>query len=239
MDVKALLREPNVVLNNFKTIGDKWVAKKKCKIYFPVHFEEKSLAEIGDTYHVLGIVGIVVEGTYAVLSVNAMIGFTPSETTTVDIDGEQYYEMGFDAGSVVIDNLNVVEKDTLPYFIYDLFISKGRIPWYIGYMDMCKLFDTAKSYSGANVGNRPEVIQLMVSIISRYKRDRNIYYREIINDRGGLVDELVFIPIKSVEYGATNEINKLGGSNFQIGVVSSLIHPSTGPVEQLEQILTY
>lgn len=234
---KDYIRDKNVIKNNFKKIGEKWIAIKTCQVLFPVHYSEKSLCEFSsDVTKVLGIVMIIVDKTYAVLSVNAMVDFTPSEITTIDVDGEQYYQMSFDAGSTVIDNMKVVKQDTLPYYIYDVFISKGRIPFYLNYVDVCKLFDTARSYADANVGERPEVIQLMVSLIARDKKDRTKYYRQIIKDNSGVDTNMVFIPMKSVEYGATNTVNKLGGNYFQTGVVSALINPSE-KVENIESIL--
>ena len=230
------VRDSNVVKNNFKKLNNKWIAIKPCKVIFPVHYAEKKLCEFNsEITKVLGIVMILVNNTYAVLSVNAMIEFTPGEISTIELEGEQYYQMSFDAGSTVINNMKVVKEDILPYFIYDVFISKGRIPGYMNYEDVCKIFDTAKSYADANVGERPEVIQLMVSIVARDKNDRTKYYRQVVKDHTDN-SRLVFIPMKSVEYGATNTVNKLGGNYFQTGVISALINPSD-KVENIESIL--
>lgn len=228
------IRDANIIKSNFKKLGSSWVTKENCDIYFPCHYTEKKLAILGDHAKVLGVVMISVGNTYAVLSVNAMIDFTPSEITTVDMYDEKYYKMSFDKGSIVISNINVVKQDTLPYFIYDVFISKGRIPWYMDYTDMCKIFDTAGEYADTNIGNNPEVIQTLISLIARDKNDRTKYYRQVTDEDAK--DRLVFIPINSVSYGATNTVNKLGGNYMSTGIISALNNPSD-KVENIEAIL--
>ena len=46
----------------------------------------------------------------------------------------------------------------------------------------------------------------------------------------------VFIPISSIEFGATNTLNKLGGNYFDKGVASALVTP-TESVELIEIII--
>lgn len=229
------LRDPSLINKHFKKINNSLIALKDCSVFFPKIYEQKALATISDEVSVLGVLMFQVDSTYAVMNLNAMVHFTPIRTDSVNIDGEDYYQMVFEAGSRVIPELTVVKRDTLPYLVYDLFISNGKIPFYMGYLDMCRLFDTAKAYADADVGTRPEVIQLLVSLIARSKSNQNKYYRQVISDKTDESD-LKFIPIKSVAYGATNTVNRLGGSGFKTGVISSLIYPAD-KVENIESIL--
>ena len=106
----------------------------------------------------------------------------------------------------------------------------------MNYIDMCRLFDTAKEYADANVGSNPEVIQMMISLIARDKDNRNIYYRQIANTNQDIDNRLVFIPIRNINYGATNTVNKLGGNYMSTGIISALNNPSD-KVENIESIL--
>ena len=88
------------------------------------------------------------------------------------------------------------------------------------------------------MGENPEVIQLLTSLVSRNVNNRLQYYRSVVNTRKDLIDNPpAFVPLKSVMYSATNTVNKLVGSYFSEGVVSSLLYPTTR-VEPLERILT-
>jgi hypothetical protein len=125
----------------------------------------------------------------------------------------------------------------LVYKIYDEIISKGRVPWYLGYLELGQIFDTAGYHAGANIGKNQEVTELIISMISRSEKDRNKYYRTTIQS----LDELMtnrpaFIPLRSVQYAATNTTNKLAGSYFSDALVSALVNPSDR-VERIESLL--
>lgn len=214
------------------------VTKKGCKIYFPVRFAERALAEIGVNNLCVGLFIIVVDDQYySLFSVNAMVGLTPSSVDKIAYGDAEYYELGFEAGSVVIDSLDLVQNDVILYRLYDELFSKGKIPWYVGYEDLGNLYDTAKRFAGANVGDDPEVIQLLASIVTRNKDNRVEYYRTVINSREDLKTITpAYIPLRSVYYAATNTTNKLAGSYFSDGVTSALLSPSDR-VESVEKIL--
>lgn len=234
--IPTWIRDPNVIKSSFKEMGGKWIALNDAKIYFPVHYEEKGLAVISDTVETLGIVCIRVGDAYAVLSVCARIVLSPSAVNRVDHDGEPYYELEFEKGSVVMESTKVVKNDILVYYISDTFISKGRIPWFMSYVDMCKIFRTAESHANSEVAKRPEIIELLVSLIARDNKDRSKYYRQVTNATHDVVNKVSFVPLKNIEFGATNTLSKLGGAYFQTGVVSALINP-TERVENIESIL--
>jgi hypothetical protein len=134
--------------------------------------------------------------------------------------------------------LDLVKNNTIVYYIFDEFFSKGYIPWYVKYEELSKVFDTALYHAGANVGKYPEVIQLITSLLARDKSDKTKYYRTIIkNHKELLINPPVFVPLKSIEYSATNTVSKLGGSHMAKGIISSLNSPSKR-VERIEKILT-
>lgn len=239
MDIKKLVR--NVSLINSLLVelpNNTIVTTKPIKIYSPVRYSERGLSSVGVDTNIIGIYAIVTEeGYYAVSILNAMINITPSSTITVKIEGEEYYEFSFDAGNVVISNLNLVQADVLVYKIYSEIISKGKIPWYLSYSDLGHLFDTAYKYAGANIGQNAEITELIISLIARNPKDRTEYYRSLLSSKEDLnVMKPEFIALKSVQYSATNTLNKLAGSYMSAGVVSALIDNSTRS-ERIESII--
>jgi hypothetical protein len=214
------------------------VALKPLKIYLPVRFSERGLANVGVETNIAGLYAIVVDDKYyAVMVANALMRIDPIATNKVVFDGDEYYEFVFNAGSTVIPSLSLVKQNSLVYRIYDEFISKGRVPWYMGYPELGKLFDTARKHAGANIGADHEVTELIISMIARNPNDRSQYYRQFIQSPQDLVtNPPVFIPLKSVMYSATNTTNKLGGSYMQDGIISALVSPSER-VERIEGLL--
>lgn len=239
MEIKSLIRNAKKVQECLQELPDgRLVALKPLKIVVPTRFEDRGLAELGLDSYICGIYCMVVEDKYyAVSLVNAMIRIEPFSTLTIKINGEEHYEFSFRAGDTVFSSVTLVKTDTLVYRIYDEFISKGNIPWYLTYEDLGKLFDTAKKFADANVGENPEVTELIISLIARDATDRTKYYRTTIEDLNYLKSNPpAFIPLKSVIYAATNTTNKLAGSYFNEGVISALVTPSTRE-ERLESLL--
>jgi hypothetical protein len=124
------------------------------------------------------------------------------------------------------------------YKVYKEIIEGGHTPWYMGYNEMARIFDTARYHAGANVGGNHEVTELLVSIVARNAANRHEYYRTTIKDMRDLeTNKPVFIPLRSVEFAASNTLSKLAGSYFSRGVVSALVSPSER-VERLDALLT-
>lgn len=239
MEPKKLKRDASKVHACLKELPDgRVVTTKECKIYIPARFAERGLAFIGIETTIVGIYAIVVDDTYYGISmVNAMMRIEPTSTVKVSIDEEEFYEFSFDPGSTVISSTQLVRNDQLVYKIYDEIIAKGHVPWYLGYSELGKLFDTAKYHAGANIGTNHEVTELIVSMIARDVKDRHRYYRTAIKSYEDLVkNPPAFIPLRSVTYAATNTTNKLAGSYFSDGLVSSLVSPADR-VERIEDLL--
>lgn len=239
MDITKLIRDPKRVQAYLEELpNESLVCKKPVKIYIPSRFAERGLAQIGIETHILGVYAIVVDDVYyGVSMVNAMMRIDPTSTLKIQINGDEYYEFSFDAGSTVVTSTQLLKTDVLVYRIYDEIISKGRVPWYLGYLELGKIFDTAGYHAGANISRNHEVTELIISMVSRNAADRTQYYRTSIKDLGELATvPPAFIPLRSVQYAATNTTNKLAGSYFTDALVSALVNPADR-VERIESLL--
>ena len=239
MDPRKLIRDPKRVLSTLKELPDgSLVTTKGCKIYIPTRFAERGLAQVGVEVRIVGIFAMVVEDTfYSTSLTNAMHHIDPSSSMKIMIDDDEYYEFSFDPGAKVLMSLDLVKNDVLTYSIYDEIISKARKPWYLSYLDLGRIFKSAKKHANANIGSNQEVTELLVSLISRDSDNRQLYYRQTVKSMHDvLVRPPAVIPMKSVQYAATNTFNKLAGSYFKDGVNSALVTP-TDRVERIERLL--
>lgn len=239
MNPKALIRDASRVHACLRELPDgRLVALKNVKIYVPVRFAERGLASIGIETHIVGIYAIVAEDLYyGVSMVNAMQRIEPTSTVKVQMDDDEYYQFSFEPGATVVSTVQLVKTDTLVYKIYDEIISKGRVPWYLGYPELGKLFDTAQYHAGANIGQNHEVTELIVSMIARDPQNRARYYRQLVKSEADVkLTPPAFIPLRSVTYAATNTTNKLAGSYFKEGLTSALVNPADR-VERIEELL--
>lgn len=232
-------RNADKVLSNLVTSKSGQVLTKlPCSIEVPARFMDVGLGQIGVDTFVLGCFAIILEdNTYAVMNVNSLVELDPYKTETVKRDGVDYYQFSFEAKQVMIKTTSLVKRDTLMFNIFDEFDFKGKIPWYMGYEDLGKLFDTAKDYANSNVANNQEVIELLASMITRHKKDRSKYIRVSISNYKDInIANTEFVPLKSVFYSVNSTVNKLAGSYFADSVTSALVNP-TEKVEKIESIL--
>ena len=209
-----------------------------CKIYIPERFVEKQLAVIGAETYIVGIFAIVVEDKfYGVSTTNAMMRVTPTTISTVKFDQDSYLELIFDPGSVVFATNLLIKSDTLVYYIFDEFIAKGRIPWYIGYEDLATLFESADRHAGVSLGANHSILEMFAAAVARNNQNRAKYYRHSIESQDDPVKRPpAIIPLRSITYGATNTTSKLMGSYWNDGLTSALVNPSEKQ-ERIEELL--
>ncbi len=229
----AYRRNKDAVLKALKVSGDALVCTENCVIQIPVRFSQVNLADIGTDIYIIGIYALILEsGEYAVSNMVGMLKITPTVITTKTLGEDEYYEFKFASGSIVSPNINIVRKDLIPYDVFNEFIFKGGIPWYIEYEDLGKLLNTAKKYADSNSGNIYEVTEFIASVVSRKATDRTIYYRLALPAK----ERPKFVPLSSVFYSVNNTVNKIAGSYFSDGITSALVNPTTEP-NKIETLL--
>lgn len=229
MDISKLVRNSDKVLSTFIIKGDSVATTTGCKIYIPSRYERQHLMDIGQVVNTLGIYAIVVEDKYwALHNVCSRVNLSVDSISKVKVNEEEYYEFTFDKGSVVITNTNLIVNDTLPYYIFNEIINKGKIPWYLDYTDLSKLFGTCSDYSGVSLGRDNAPIEVIVATISRQKDNKTQHYRYQIGDKKDMDKHTPeIIPMRNVFYGATNLASRLIGSHLDAeGLTAALVHPS-------------
>lgn len=230
---------PAVLSKLFENATGQVLTKTACKIQVPVRFSEVGLGQIGINTFTYGLFALILTETneYSVFNVNALVELNPYKVIIVTIDEVDYHEFYFEADQVIIKTTDLVQRETLMYNVIDEFIFKGKVPWYVGYEDMGKIFDTARYHAGSKVGQNLEVIEFLAAMVSRSAADRTKYIRTVANSYQDVeLDKLDFVALKSVFYSVNSTVNKLAGSYFNDGVTSALVNP-TDKVEKIERIL--
>lgn len=214
------------------------LTKVDCKIQVPERFLERGLGEASVNTFSYGCFPIILEtGEYGLLNICALVELNPTKTIPIEIDGVAYKEFYFDANTVVIKTTTLVQREIIMFNVFDEFIFKGNIPWYMEYEDIGKLFDTAKQFAGSTVGNNPEVIEFIASMIGRPKNDRSKYLRTVMNNYSDAnINKVDYIALTSVFYAVNSTVNKLAGSYFNDGVVSALVNQAKDS-QKIESIL--
>lgn len=213
-------------------------AKEDLRIYIPERFVDKKLAFIGSEIYTVGIYMMATsDKRYGVSLIPSMVPIEPTAIETVTFNDTKYYEFYFREGATVITNLNLVKDNKLIYSIFNEIISQGNSPWYLNYLDYAQLFKFAPKHAGVSIGQNHEVMQLLTSMLARYRQDKTINYRQKIESMADLqLMPPAMIPLRSVQYAATNSTTKFAGSYFRPALVSALVS-RTDRLERVESIL--
>lgn len=231
------IRDGKYIKSFLKLIDNKLITTADLDIYAPLRFMVNDLLNIGDEVSLVGLFPLVIDGRYAVCSVNSMITLNPSSFNKVDVDGNRYYKFSFDKNTIVFKNTNLIKTDSVIYPLFNEIIAHGNVPWYISYEDYGNIFSTAQEYADSGIAANPALTYILVSMQSRYRKNRSMYYRQVIQNYNDIEKNPPdFIPLKSVVFSATDTVNKLAGSYFKDGVVSALSNPSERS-ERLENLL--
>lgn len=229
MPYSHLKRDADTVLKTLKQSGQQLITSKDIKIVIPYRYVQGKLATVGTTINTLAVFAIIVDDVYAVSNICSTMTLTPSSTTVVNYDGDDCFEFSFDKGSVVCPNINLVVDDKNAYNIYNEFIAKGRIPWFMSYEDFGKVLTTAHTYAGITLSGTNAPLELIMTSISRDSKDLYTYYRNTISKISEqFTKPPSYVPFTSVSYGATNTAGKIMGSYFDEGLTSALTAPPGG-----------
>lgn len=232
-------RNPDVVKAQLvQTTGGQVVCKSNCRIQIPTRFVSMHLAQVGTDNFAYGAFPIILDsGEYAVINICAFIKLNPTSITEVKVQGEDYYEFRFDANTVVISTTEIMKRDTILFTVFDEFFFKGKIPWYISYFDLCKIFETARDYAGSNVSDVEEVIEFIAAMVTRLAADPKQYIRVAAKSpKDFTADNLFYVALKSVIFSVNSTLNKLAGNYFDEGIRSALV-TETKSVDKIESIL--
>jgi hypothetical protein len=208
-----------------------------CSIMIPKRFVEVKLATVGSENKTVGICAWIIGKSYFITMTNAFIPLSPSSITETDVDGDTYVLYNFDANTVVSPSLDLVKNSGIVYHIFTEIIAKARVPWFINYLDRCKVFDSAPKHAGTNITEQVEVTELIVAHNTRLKTNRDQMFRHALKSVADLTEkEQVPTSIRTIEYSASSTLTRIAGSYQNRGFIAALNHPSER-VETIEEYL--
>ena len=235
----ASVRNAGKVLSQLSDLpGKPVIAKAPLSIQFPVRFRDIELAQVGSASYVYGLFMILLDtGEYALCNVNALVELGPAVVELITVNEEPYYSFHYEPGDVVIKTKELVCRSNLIFKAIDEFVFKGKVPWYVDYEDMGKIFDTAKQHAKTSANILPSVVEFMAAYIARSRKDRVKFIRETATDYKGFDKKFMdWVPMRSVFWSAPGTVNKLAGAYFENGIISALVNPSER-TEKIERIL--
>ncbi len=240
IDYSQLKRNPDLLksmLSQSATPTGPVICNKPLKLIFPQRFAERDMAFLANTNQVTAMCALVSDTSYAVLKACALFTTEPVSIARTNYLGKEYIEFSYERGSRLFTTRELVKMDVIVYRIFDEFINKGNVPWYMSYEDMAGVFDTALKHAGTSLAESVEVTEMIVSLQSRVKGDLITYFRTQIKSREDLEKmHPAFIGIINAAYSPTNTLGRTTGSYFDMGAEASIVYP-TKRIEKMEAII--
>ena len=221
-----LVRDPdyiNSLMSIEKREGGAVSLSKKAIIEFPSWYEDKGLLEIGDRMNLYGVFAIIVDGKYAVSVIPTWLVTSPVMVKTVERDGEEYTQFIYGPGDSLIESTRAVKKDLLSYTFFEAHVVRAKMPWYLGYEDLVRVFDRLEPYAKSKLGNSYVASELVCSFIARQPSDKRKFYRQLPKGKPEYVD------LMNVYYAATTTLTKIGGNQFMAGLTAALVQKEKKP----------
>lgn len=223
-----------------KTMPDgRVVALKPIAIMFPETYLEKSLCKYRDNIECLGVFALLdpESNTYAVFNIPAMVYLPMTDIKTVMINDVAYKVLEFSKHQTILNSDAVISNTKISYWIYDYFIALARVPWFMSYLDVLRLYRQDSRYLGALLSNSTQIIDMVYSSIARSPKDDRQMYRTPLSSMEDLNKiQPQWVPLKSVSLGAVDTMSKIMGAYYDEGVNSALAEPSK-KLTDMEKIL--
>ena len=229
----GLKRNPKAIKDKLKTIGNTVKTSVDMKILVYDTFVSKRISILDNVCRIIGIVAIVdSNNNYAIMTVPGVINVEPNEISSIEIDGELYYELHITAGELLISDTNVVKDTDYVYKIFEALMLRGKVPFFIMYQDLLKIFINMPKYNGGSVGKDPLPFEIFTAIMARSSNDPTVFYR---NSKHG-DEEPKWIGFMNIYYSFSSTLSKVVGSYFKTGVLVANVNKQKEPTK-LEKIL--
>lgn len=239
VDISKWKRSPSIIRNSLKLVGDDiFVTNKKLYISFPARFVDKHLTTLGNTTKMLTVCTISDDsGNYGVMSIPSRIEVSPSEIMDVEMDGELFHMLIIEKGDTLFNNNSIIKDNDLIYAIYELFMLQGKIPWYLGYNEVFKLFSSIPKYTTSSIGADPALFEVLTAIVARNPDKLDEEFRVNLKTSKDLTNKKPsWIGLKNIYYSYKSTGSKLIGNYFKQAEIAAIVNPSVKGTE-LENIL--
>jgi len=193
----------------------------KCKvdvqIVVPTRWVKLFLCDVGSTVRCMGLMGIVFNNSYYVMTNPLDITFEPNLIETVTYEEVEYYVFHITAGRDFASRELIKSTDNIKPAVKELIIS-GNIPWYLGLMDISDFFLHFKTLAGSNISDDDVIIDLLISLIARTQKDYRIPFRQVSHLKD---TKIKWIGLSNAALSRSDGFAKLTGSYLRDGITSS------------------
>ena len=228
----------NVNNDQFKRITDinKYFQKQDKKLVFigkslevniPKYYSQFGYYTRTTIVKVLGILQLIINNKYeAILSITTMIETIPNEIT----ESDEYITLKYTNGDIFLNKDYIINNPSELYYLFMRFITHGKLPQFLKYKDLAKIFDHCKEINGTDLGVGNELKELVFAYLCRDSKDPTKQYRLT-----PMKNKYKLVGILNIFYSPQSTTSKLLGNYLDNGITSAVLteEPVTDTFEQI------
>ena len=201
-------------------------------VYIPYRYSSYNLLTLADRVTTLAVIDLVIDDEFqAGLLMLTTIEIEPDEVSTIMVGDLQYVKLTLSNGSVFIHNTDRIANGDIVYALWMEAITRGNLPYFIGYEALSTLFDQSKSMCDHNLPVEHSVLEIVYSKLARKADDLTVQYRHT-----DMKEDFAMIALRDIGYANDSTTARLMGSYFSQGLNSSLLQTTTEH-SQIEDLL--
>lgn len=236
MDISKATRNPTKVHADLKAVGNTTATKGGCWVLFPATYTSKDLAFITGEVNVIGVWCITTDfKTYGVSNATTMMRMAPDDIQVVEVDGEDYYQLKFEAGSTVIQNRFLPADKKIIYNVMSYFYDYGKAPFFMNVVDHAELLSESKRWNTMVVFKDQITHDIYSAQLQRSLNDVKKFFRHTIKNPTDLLKTAQYIPLRDGPANKTSRLAKIADTELHRGIRSALLDDPIRP-EPLEQL---
>ncbi len=225
-NVSDFKKNDKLLKSKLKDSKESILVNETLYVYYPKRFEDIHIATIATNVKMVSIFILAdAKNNYAFINIPLIVDINPSSIEDVMVGDALYTKLTLNKNDALISNKKVIKDGSFIFTLYDEFIVKGKVPFYMEYESLVDLFLSSGKFNGAKIGDNPSGIEAMVSVIARDKKDLNKFIRTSSLDLNKLTNtDIAFIGLTDVNHGLSTNIAKLTGAYLNDGITSILVN---------------
>jgi len=215
--------------------GDQWIfTGNKLEILIPEIYRDRNFFEvIGDYCVSLGVVKLKLNDTLeASLMIITKLMFGFSDISSAEDDGERYIVLQLKRDDVFIQQATIIKNSNIAYELFMSFIALGKIPKFVSYESISRLFDNDNKCNGINLNINHSIFEMIYAHMYRDSKDPYTFYRHTT-----MKNNPTIVPLHQISHGPVSTSARIIGSYMKEGMISSLVDDSDKEPSLIENML--
>ena len=203
------------------------------ELRIPLKFQQYDALTIGDTVTTPALMDMIIDNKYHVgLNILASITIAHSDLGYMTYAGIEYLVLHLKQGDAFMTGYRVIQDPHIVYVLWSEFVTSGKVPYFLQYADMLRLFEHAREHTGSGIGVSRSVFEGIIAHLSRDKDKLSLQYR--LTD---MKKPFKMVALESVSRAPTSTIARLNGAYFRDEGVTSALRYQVDEQQPFENIL--